>query len=58
LTAADGNAGAGDAICLQEHPIGRMTSAQAEMRGGLTQIMVAAGQRVTIGEFEPDGLRA
>jgi hypothetical protein len=41
-----------------EHPIGRMTSAQAEMRGGLTQIMVAAGQRVTIGEFEPDGLRA
>jgi hypothetical protein len=35
-----------------------MTSAQAEMRGGLTQIMVAAGQRVTIGEFEPDGLRA
>jgi hypothetical protein len=42
----------------QEHPIGRMTSAQAEKRGGLTQIMVAAGQCVTIGEIEPDGLRA
>ena len=38
------------------HPVRRMTSAQARNAARLTQIMVAPGQCVTIGEFVPDGV--